>query len=217
MGLPKPPFEDGIFITVYRNILLRPIYFCDAVGKNNIKKCISMTNKFSQSAIQSAYAIYLSELSPDWIIVNTKNQYDQQKCTFYFYIVYRELFRRKHPSASQFLSLVEESYQTISIKNVFRSFNHQLAWDYVLMFLAQEKLTSEIFMHLWFRYKNSLLSCEPNVYNDFIVNQYFDNPKEYIEVSSVKATDSQFDFFIQRAEKFYQNSNIFGKNNSNFK
>ena len=89
MELSKLPFEDGIFISVYRNILLRPINFCDIKDENNIKKCVAMTNKFSQSAVQSAYAIYLSELSPNQLIIDVKDQYNQEKWGYYFYIVYR--------------------------------------------------------------------------------------------------------------------------------
>ena len=209
MELSKLPFEDGIFISVYRNILLRPINFCDIKDENNIKKCVAMTNKFSQSAVQSAYAIYLSELSPNQLIIDVKDQYYQEKWGYYFYIVYRELIRRKHPSEALFLSLVKTSQLSSSFNNIFRTFNHQLAWDYVLMFLAHEKLSIELFSVLWHRYKNSILICKINTYRDFIANQYFNDVKELIEFKSLVNTDPQLEFIIVRAEKTYFDSNIF--------
>ena len=216
MELSKPPFEDGIFISVYRNILLRPINFCDSVDESNIKKCVSKTNKFSQSAIQSAYAIYLSELSPNQLVIDIKRQYNQEKCAYYFYIIYRELFRRNHPSAELFLSLVKTSQLSTLNSNIFKTFNHQLAWDYVLMFLAHEKLSSELFKVLWHRYKKPLLICEISTYIDFIASQYFDKSKATITFNNLADTNSHFDFIIQRAEKFYYNSNIFREGSPNF-
>ena len=216
MKLSKPPFEDGIFISVYRNILLRPIDFCDTMDESNIKKCIAMTNKFSQSAIQSAYAIYRSELSPNQLVVDVKSQYNQEKCAYYFYIIYRELFRRNHPSAAQFLSLVKTSELSTLNSNIFKTFNHQLAWDYVLMFLAHEKLSSELFKVLWDRYSNSLLICEISRYVHFINNQYFSKKEEVTKLNSLVNTNSYFDFIIQRAEKFYYNSDIFREGSQNF-
>ena len=148
-------------------------------------------------------------MSPNQLIIDVKDQYNQEKWGYYFYIVYRELFRRKHPSEALFLSLVKTSQLSISFNNIFRTFNHQLAWDYVLMFLAHEKLSIELFIVLWHRYKNSLLICEINTYRDFIANLYFNDLKELIEFNSLVNTDPQFEFIILRAEKTYFDSNIF--------
>jgi hypothetical protein len=209
--LSKLPFEDGIFISLYSIIILRPILFCDAYNQKNKKKYTANKFKFSQSAIQSAYAIYLDELTPSQIVQEVHQNYNNEKSGYYFYIIYLELSRRKNRIASQFLKLVKASRYPSLFNKIFKTFEHKLAWDYVLIFLVNEEFSIELFTFLWNRYRDTLLICKKKSYNNFISKQYFDNGKKKLEFTDLINTDSHLEFIVNRAEKTYFDINLFKK------
>lgn len=209
MVLSKLPFEDGIFISLYSNILLRPIPFCNADNHKNKKKYTPNAFKFSQLAIQSAYAIYLDELIPSQIVKEVHQNYNNEKSAYYFYIIYLELSRRNNPIASQFLKLVKASHYPSLFDKIFKTFEHKLAWDYVLIFLVNEECSIELFMFLWNRYRDTLLICKKKSYNNFISKQYFDKGEKNLEFTDLINTDSHLEFIVNRAEKTYFDIKLF--------
>ena len=102
MKFSKPPFEDGVFIDIYRSILLKNVQFVKVNSPKDKLRCIFVTNKFVQSAISSAYSLHLSNSTPKNIISEFKQQYKKDKRFYYFYIIYRELSRRKSPVSTLF-------------------------------------------------------------------------------------------------------------------
>ena len=83
MDLPKTPFEDGIFISFYRLILLRNVEFCEVITEKDRIMCVSMTNKFIQKAINDAYAVNLSLIDSAELISESNQYYDAEKKYYY--------------------------------------------------------------------------------------------------------------------------------------
>ena len=58
----KLPFEDGVFIAYYRNILLRNVAFCEINNAEDLVKCTQLTNKFILNALNAAFGIHTLSL-----------------------------------------------------------------------------------------------------------------------------------------------------------
>ena len=73
------PFEDSVFNSIYRTVLLRNVEFCKVITIEDRAMCVRMTNKFIHQAILTAFAINNEELSIRELIKNIKNNYDLEK------------------------------------------------------------------------------------------------------------------------------------------
>ena len=56
------PFEDGIFIDFYRNILLRNVPFCEINSEKDLRSCRTLTIQFIQKAFRMAHGIHANNL-----------------------------------------------------------------------------------------------------------------------------------------------------------
>ena len=102
----KLPFEDGVFNSIYRAVLLRNVEFCKVITIEDRVSCVRMTNKFIHQAIFVAFGINNEEISIKELINNIKNDNDLEKEYYFFYIVYQELFRRNNPISNTLLKLL---------------------------------------------------------------------------------------------------------------
>lgn len=210
MDLPKAPFEDGIFISFYRLILLRNVEFCEVVTEKDRAMCVSMTNKFIQKAINDAYAVNLSLIDSTELIIESNQHYDAEKKYYYLYIIYRELFRRKNKCADDFLKAVKASSFKDSSVGIFLSFNHKIAWDFLLTFLAQKDLNKEIFSLMWQRYRHSLLNVSSKKYSEFVYEKYLKEIADQTNLEQIKSNNNNEEIAIlEIAEKSYLDSQIF--------
>ena len=89
------PFEDTAFTTYYRAIFLRNVQFCEVVTIEDRVACVRMTNKFIYQAIETAFGIHNGEIDVNDVLKNISVEFDEEKAFYFFYIVYKELFRRK--------------------------------------------------------------------------------------------------------------------------
>ena len=210
MDLPKAPFEDGIFISLYRFILLRNVEFCEVISKQDRAVCVSMTTKFVHKAINDAYAIDLSLINHIELINKSNQYYDIDKNYYYLYIIYRELLRRKNKKAKYFLKAVKASSFKDSSVAIFLSFNHKIAWDFLLTFLAQQDLNKEIFSLMWNRYSSSLLNVSCEKYTEFVFKNYLKEVADPTKLDDVSvANNCNYIEIIEIAEKSYFDPEIF--------
>ena len=70
------PFEDGVFNSIYRAVLLRNVEFCKVITNEDRASCIRMTNKFIHQAIFVAFGVNNEEISIKELVKNIKNDYD---------------------------------------------------------------------------------------------------------------------------------------------
>ena len=97
------PFEDGVFIAYYRNLLLRNVAFCEINNAEDLVKCTQLTNKFVLKALNAAFGIQTGQIRPDYVLKNIDLEEDEEKAFNFLYIVYRELFRKSNPISNTFL------------------------------------------------------------------------------------------------------------------
>ena len=154
MLVKRLPFEDGIFNSIYRAVLLRNVEFCKVITNEDRASCIRMTNKFIHQAIFVAFGVNNEEISIKELVKNIKNDYEPEKEFYFFYIVYNELIRRNNPNSYQLLKELRGCKFQEPFKSLFRSFEAKLAWDFLLFDLAHQELNENMFIEMWFRYKD---------------------------------------------------------------
>ena len=203
------PFEDGVFNSIYRSVLLRNVEFCKVITIEDRASCVRMTNKFIHQAIFIAFGINNEEISVKELIKNIKNDYDLEKKYYFFYIVYQELIRRNNPSSSPLLKELRGCEFQEPFKSIFKSFDSKLAWDFLLFDLAHQELNENMFAEMWFRYKGSLLDCPPNKYSDFIFRQYLKDAEKVDDLTKNNKKQALYSLILERAEKRYLHKEIF--------
>ena len=203
------PFEDGVFIAYYRNLLLRNVAFCEINSAEDLVKCTQLTNKFIQKALNAAFGIQTGQLRPDYVLKNIGLEEDEEKAFNFLYIVYRELFRKSNPISNTFLTKVKLYEFKGPEKTVFFDFECKLAWDYLLSYFAQEKFTANLFAIMWFRYRKTLVKCKANEYEDFVYNLYLRDLKTKIVLTRKKPDKDVYSAILKRAEKSYFKKEIF--------
>ena len=203
------PFEDGVFNSIYRAVLLRNVEFCKVINNEDRASCIRMTNKFIHQAIFVAFGVNNEEISIKELVKNIKNDYDLEKKFYFFYIVYNELIRRNNPNSYQLLKELRGCKFQEPFKSLFRSFEAKLAWDFLLFDLAHQELNENMFIEMWFRYKGSLLNCPPNKYLDFIFRQYLKNTNSMVDLTKNKEKQTFYSLILERAERRYSDTEIF--------
>ena len=203
------PFEDGVFTSIYRDVLLRNVAFCKVITIEDRVSCVRMTNKFIHQAIFIAFGINNKEISINELIKNIKNDYDLEKEYYFFYIVYQELIRRNNPYSKNILKELRVCKFKEPFKSLFKNFDSKLAWDFLLFDLAHQGLNEDVFKEMWFRYKGSLLDCKPNKYLEFIFKQYLKEAEQKRDFTKNKKKQSVYSLILERAEKRYLNKEIF--------
>jgi hypothetical protein len=203
------PFEDGVFNSIYRAVLLRNVEFCKVITIEDRVSCIRMTNKFIHQAIFIAFGINNEEISVKELIKNIKNDYDLEKEYYFFYIVYQELIRRNNPCFYPLLKELRGCEFQEPFKSLFKSFDSKLAWDFLLFDLAHQGLNEDMFKEMWVRYKGSLLDCPPNKYSDFIFRQYLKDAKKGGNLTKNNKKQALYSLILERAEKRYLYKEIF--------
>jgi hypothetical protein len=203
------PFEDGVFNSIYRAVLLRNVEFCEVITIENRAMCVRMTNKFIHQAIFIAFGINNEELSLRELIKNIKNDYELEKEYYFLYIVYQELIRRNNPSSYQLLKVLRCCEFKEPFKSLFKSFDSKLAWDFLLFDLAHQQLNEDMFKEMWFRYKGSLLDCPPNKYSEFVFRQYLKGSEKVMDLTKSSKQKGLYSLVLKRAEKRYLHKEIF--------
>ena len=207
--LKRLPFEDGVFNSIYRAVLLRNVEFCKVITNEDRASCIRMTNKFIYQAIFVAFGVNNEEISIKELVKNIKNDYDLEKEFYFFYIVYNELIRRNNTISYQLLKELRACKFQEPFKSLFRSFEAKLAWDFLLFDLAHQKLNENMFAILWFRYRKSLLKCRAKEYREFVYKEYLKDIKNKTEFTRRKPEKDVYTSIIQRAERRYSDTEIF--------
>ena len=203
------PFEDTAFTTYYRAVLLRNVQFCEVVTIEDRVACVRMTNKFIYQAIETAFGIHKGEVDVADVLTNITVEYDEEKAFYFFYIIYKELFRRNNPKSHKVLNKVRLYEFKEPFKSIFKDFDCKLAWDFILLDLVTQDLTKNMFAILWFRYRKSLLKCRAKEYREFVYKEYLKDIKNKTEFTRRKPEKDVYTSMIQRAERRYSDTEIF--------
>lgn len=203
------PFEDTAFTIYYRAVLLRNVQFCEVVTIEDRVACVRMTNKFIYQAIETAFGIHNGEVDVNDVLKNISVEYDEEKAFYFFYIVYKELFRRNNPKSHKVLNKVRLYEFKEPFKSIFKDFDCKLAWDFILLDLVTQDLTKNMFAILWFRYRKSLLKCRAKEYREFVYKEYLKDIKNKTEFTRRKPEKDVYTSIIQRAERRYSDTEIF--------
>ena len=203
------PFEDGIFNTVYRAVLLKNVEFCKVITIEDRASCVRMTNKFIHQAIFTAFGVDNDEFSIKDVLKNIRKDYDQEKSYYFFYILYQELVRRNNPLSNTLLKELRGYEFKESFKTIFKSFDRKLAWDFLLFDLAHQDLKEDMFKEMWFRYKGSLIDCRANKYSEFVYKQYLKGENNTIDLTKNDSKKNVYSLILERAEKRYKYKEIF--------
>ena len=203
------PFEDGIFNTVYRAVLLKNVEFCKVITIEDRASCVRMTNKFIHQAIFTAFGVDNDEFSIKDVLKNIRKDYDQEKSYYFFYILYQELVRRNNPLSNTLLKELRGFEFKESFKTIFKSFDRKLAWDFLLFDLAHQDLKEDMFKEMWFRYKGSLIDCRANKYSEFVYKQYLKGENNTIDLTKNDSKKNVYSLILERAEERYKYKEIF--------
>ena len=203
------PFEDGVFNSIYRAVLLRNVEFCKVITIEDRASCVRMTNKFIHQAIFIAFGINNKELSIKELIENIKKDYDLEKEYYFFYIVYQELIRRNNPASNQLLKELRGYEFKDPFKSLFKSFDSKLAWDFLLFDLAHQELNEDMFIEMWFRYSGVLLDCPPNKFSEFVFGQYLKGAEKVMDLAKNSKKQDIYSLILERAEKRYLYKEVF--------
>jgi hypothetical protein len=203
------PFEDGVFNSIYRAVLLRNVEFCKVITIEDRASCVRMTNKFIHQAIFIAFGINNKELSIKELIENIKKDYDLEKEYYFFYIVYQELIRRNNPSSNQLLKDLRGYEFKDPFKSLFKSFDSKLAWDFLLFDLAHQELNENMFIEMWFRYSGVLLDCNSNKFSEFVFGQYLRGAEKVMDLAKNSKKQDIYSLILERAEKRYLYKEVF--------
>ena len=203
------PFEDGVFNSIYRAVLLKNVEFCKVITIEDRASCVRMTNKFIHQAIFIAFGINNKELSIKELIENIKKDYDLEKEYYFFYIVYQELIRRNNPSSNQLLKELRGYEFKDPFKSLFKSFDSKLAWDFLLFDLAHQELNKNMFIEMWFRYSGVLLDCNSNKFSEFVFGQYLRGAEKVMDLAKNSKKQDIYSLILERAEKRYLYKEVF--------
>ena len=203
------PFEDGVFNTVYRAVLLKNVEFCKVITIEDRATCVRMTNKFIHQAIFTAFGVDNDEFSIKDVLKNIRKDYDQEKSYYFFYILYQELVRRNNPLSNTLLKELRGYEFKESFKTIFKSFDRKLAWDFLLFDLAHQGLKEDMFKEMWFRYKGPLIDCRANKYSEFVYKQYLKGENNTIDLTKNDSKKNVYSLILERAEKRYKYKEIF--------
>ena len=203
------PFEDGVYNSIYRAVLLRNVEFCKVITIEDRAMCVRMTNKFIHQAIFIAFGINNEEVYIRELIKNIKNDYELEKEYYFFYIVYQELIRRNNASSNQLLNILRGYEFQEPFKSLFKSFESKLACDFLLFDLAHQELNEDMFKEMWFRYKGSLLDSPPNKYSEFVFGQYLKGAEKKMDLTKSSKKKGLYSLVLERAEKRYLHKEIF--------
>ena len=203
------PFEDGVFNSIYRAVLLRNVEFCKVITIEDRASCVRMTNKFIHQAIFIAFGINNKEISIKELIENIKKDYDLEKEYYFFYIVYQELIRRNNPSSNQLLKELRGYEFKDPFKSLFKSFDSKLAWDFLLFDLAHQELNENMFIEMWFRYSGVLLDCNSNKFSEFVFGQYLRGAEKVMDLAKNSKKQDIYSLILERAEKRYLYKEVF--------
>ena len=203
------PFEDGVFNTVYRAVLLKNVEFCKVITIEDRASCVRMTNKFIHQAIFTAFGVDNDEFSIKDVLKNIRKDYDQEKSYYFFYILYQELVRRNNPLSNTLLKELRGYEFKESFKTIFKSFDRKLAWDFLLFDLAHQGLKEDMFKEMWFRYKGPLIDCRANKYSEFVYKQYLKGENNTIDLTKNDSKKNVYSLILERAEKRYKYKEIF--------
>ena len=203
------PFEDGVFNSIYRAVLLKNVEFCKVITIEDRASCVRMTNKFIHQAIFIAFGINNKELSIKELIENIKKDYDLEKEYYFFYIVYQELIRRNNPSSNQLLKDLRGYEFKDPFKSLFKSFDSKLAWDFLLFDLAHQELNENMFIEMWFRYSGVLLDCNSNKFSEFVFGQYLRGAEKVMDLAKNSKKQDIYSLILERAEKRYLYKEVF--------
>lgn len=203
------PFEDGVFNTVYRAVLLKNVEFCKVITIEDRACCVRMTNKFIHQAIFTAFGVDNDEFSIKDVLKNIRKDYDQEKSYYFFYILYQELVRRNNPLSNTLLKELRGYEFKESFKTIFKSFDRKLAWDFLLFDLAHQGLKEDMFKEMWFRYKGPLIDCRANKYSEFVYKQYLKGENNTIDLTKNDSKKNVYSLILERAEKRYKYKEIF--------
>ncbi len=205
------PFEDGVFIDFYRNILLRNVPFCEINSEEDLRICRTLTIQFIQKAMRMAQGIHTKQFKMSSVLNHFDKMEEKDKSFHFLYIMYRELFRKGHSSSQKLLSILSKHELNAPFQCIFKSTNHYFAWDYLLTYFAQSSFESTLFSVMWKRYQNSLLKCDIGEYESFVNNLYLKDASEKCSMLHQESVSQDHDFILKRAEMRYSESTIFEK------
>ncbi|MBL6871797.1 MAG: hypothetical protein ISQ95_04295 [Flavobacteriales bacterium] len=205
----KLPFEDAAFVELYRAILLRNVEFCKVVTLEDKQSCVKMTNKFIHQAVNSAFGVQNKEINIHVLLKKIAEDYSEEKSYYFFYIIFKELYRRKNSDYKVVLDALRKYNFPEKFKKIFKTFDCKLAWDYLLTYLAHEPLDKSMFSIMWLRYKSSLLRCNVEDYKNFVFRQYLkdDKNKPILNIKNIK--ENIYTPILKRAEINYSLLKIF--------
>ena len=205
------PFEDGVFIDFYRNILLRNVPFCEINTEEDLRSCRTLTIQFIQKAMRMAHGIHTKQFELLFVLNYFDKVVEKDKAFHFLYIMYRELYRKGNSSSQELLSILSKYPLNAPFYSIFNSSNHYFAWDYLLTYFAHSPFESTLFSVMWNRYQKNILKCEANEYESFINNLYLKDAIEKYSILHQETISTDHEFILKRAEMRYSESTIFGK------
>jgi hypothetical protein len=203
------PFEDGVFIDFYRNILLRNIPFCEINSKEDLRSCRTLTIQFIQKAMQMAHGVQTKQFELSSVLNYLDNLGEKDKEFLFLYIIYRELYRKGNTSSKELLSTLFKYELNAPFCSIFKSANHYFAWDYLLTYFAQSHFESSLFSVMWIRYQKSLLKCDIDEFESFVNNLYLKDETDKYSILLQEPINQNHEFILERAEMLYVESTIF--------
>ena len=205
------PFEDGVFIDFYRNILLRNVPFCEINSEEDLLSCRTLTIQFIQKAMRMAHGIHTKQFELLFVLNYFDKVVEKDKAFHFLYIMYRELYRKGNSSSQELLSILSKYPLNAPFYSIFNSSNHYFAWDYLLTYFTHSPFQSTLFSVMWNRYQKNFLKCEANEYESFINNLYLKDAIEKYSILHQETISPDHEFILKRAEMRYSESTIFGK------
>ena len=205
------PFEDGVFIDFYRNILLRNVPFCEINSEEDLRSCRTLTIQFIQKAMRMAHGIHTKQVELLSVFNHFDKVVEKDKAFHFLYIMYRELYRKGNSSSQELLSILSKYPLNAPFNSIFNSSNHYFAWDYLLTYFAQSPFESSLFSVMWNRYQKSILKCDMSEYESFVNDLYLKDAIEKFSILHQETISTDHEFILKRAETRYSESTIFGK------
>ena len=205
------PFEDGVFIDFYRNVLLRNVPFCEINTEEDLRSCRTLTIQFIQKAFRMAHGIHSNQFDLLSVFNHFDKVVEKDKAFHFLYIMYRELYRKGNSSSQELLSILSKYPLNAPFNSIFNSSNHYFAWDYLLTYFAQSPFESSLFSVMWNRYQKSILKCDMSEYESFVNDLYLKDAIEKFSILHQETISTDHEFILKRAETRYSESTIFGK------
>ena len=205
------PFEDGVFIDFYRNILLRNVPFCEINSEEDLRSCRTLTIQFIQKAMRMAHGIHTKQVELLSVFNHFDKVVEKDEAFHFLYIMYRELYRKGNSSSQELLSILSKYPLNAPFNSIFNSSNHYFAWDYLLTYFAQSPFESSLFSVMWNRYQKSILKCDMSEYESFVNDLYLKDAIEKFSILHQETISTDHEFILKRAETRYSESTIFGK------